>query len=167
MQEDPNIDLADKNISFPKYIVEKNKSILGEHYWEELELVTFKENKRLRISKKDFETIKLKFGFVVSETIDELILNLPTIENVDNGEDALQTKPKRNTVTNLLKAIGESAKTGFKQVSKTEFDKRKALCSQCKYWSAKAFVGLGKCNVCGCSGIKLKLSTSSCPIGKW
>lgn len=56
---------------------------------------------------------------------------------------------------------------GFPIVSGEDLELRKGVCATCEFWSANAFGGLGKCGKCGCSGVKLRLSTSGCPLKKW
>lgn len=64
-------------------------------------------------------------------------------------------------------AVGKHAQTGFKNVSEETFKTRKMICDSCEFWNADGWGGLGKCEKCGCSGIKLKFSSSTCPLGHW
>ena len=41
------------------------------------------------------------------------------------------------------------------------------ICDTCQYWKASARLGMGKCLKCGCTSLKLKFDTESCPTGKW
>lgn len=56
---------------------------------------------------------------------------------------------------------------GFAVASDEDVAKRRAICEPCPFWEGEAYLGAGKCSKCGCSGIKLKLATSKCPIGNW
>lgn len=56
---------------------------------------------------------------------------------------------------------------GLKVVDKTGFDSRKEICSKCEHWNQAGFGGMGQCKVCGCSGAKLYIPSSRCPLGKW
>ena len=44
---------------------------------------------------------------------------------------------------------------------------RKATCLGCLNWNPRGYKGLGRCEACGCSGLKVKLTASKCPIFKW
>ena len=46
---------------------------------------------------------------------------------------------------------------------------RMGICLKCKFWHDDARFGLGKCThqACGCTRLKQKLLTESCPEGKW
>jgi len=60
-----------------------------------------------------------------------------------------------------LKATVAGAKwasAGFPMADGPELSARKELCRACENWNPNAFLGAGKCNVCGCSGLKLKLT---------
>mgnify|MGYP003315352108 CR=1 FL=1 len=59
------------------------------------------------------------------------------------------------------------AKSGFATVDANELNCRKEICRNCTDWDAEAMYGVGRCNVCGCSSLKLKLITEKCPKGKW
>jgi predicted Zn-ribbon and HTH transcriptional regulator len=59
------------------------------------------------------------------------------------------------------------AKAGFQLAPSEVYASRLDTCKTCDSWSNNAFLGAGSCAKCGCSGVKLKLATSKCPIGKW
>lgn len=69
--------------------------------------------------------------------------------------------------SNFVVAMTEAAKTGFKKVTPDQHAQRMAICNSCQFWDAKARLGAGKCNKCGCTGAKQWLSASRCPIGLW
>ena len=75
--------------------------------------------------------------------------------------------PMTELVTNFSKSIFAWAKAGFKVASEEDFAKRKEICGSCEFWKGDANMGTGKCLKCGCSGAKLWLATSTCPINKW
>lgn len=70
-------------------------------------------------------------------------------------------------LSNFFSSVRESVKTGFRRVSAEKHQERLDICAQCRFWRPSAFMGMGKCKKCGCSGVKLWLSTSRCPINKW
>lgn len=70
-------------------------------------------------------------------------------------------------VSTLSVALMDWAKVGFKLASPIELDARIAICQKCEQWEPKGWAGLGKCKKCGCSGVKLKLASEKCPLGKW
>ena len=59
------------------------------------------------------------------------------------------------------------ASSGFKIADDETLTKRQAICDTCQYWKASARLGMGKCLKCGCTSLKLKFDTESCPTGKW
>lgn len=79
----------------------------------------------------------------------------------------LSGPPMTELVSNFSKSIFAWAKAGFKVASEEDFSKRKEICGSCEFWKGDANMGTGKCLKCGCSGAKLWLATSECPINKW
>ena len=67
----------------------------------------------------------------------------------------------------FAKATYNWAKSGFKLADETELARRKSICNTCNFWYPAARMGLGKCLKCGCTSLKLKFDTESCPTGKW
>jgi hypothetical protein len=47
------------------------------------------------------------------------------------------------------------------------FALRKNTCVGCEYYDPSAFLGTGRCRVCGCGVGKLHMPSQSCPKGKW
>jgi hypothetical protein len=47
------------------------------------------------------------------------------------------------------------------------FSLRKEICVGCEYYDPSAFLGTGRCRVCGCGVGKLHMPSQSCPKGKW
>lgn len=98
----------------------------------------------------------------------------PTPEEAYKLVEAIEkSQPKPPTIKqmtkNFAKATAKWAKSGFKTVTKSEFNERLATCRSCTFWDEKARLGMGKCNhkECGCSKGKLWLKTEKCPIKKW
>ena len=69
--------------------------------------------------------------------------------------------------SNFASSIKEWVKHGAPVVSEDQYKERAEACLACEFWDPEAFAGKGKCLKCGCSGVKLYLSTSKCPVGKW
>lgn len=73
----------------------------------------------------------------------------------------------------MLKNVGAAAGRAFvapKRLAPQEVvDFRMGICMACEYWKNDARFGLGKCahQSCGCTRLKQKLVTESCPVGKW
>lgn len=67
----------------------------------------------------------------------------------------------------LTEAVVDSArlaKAGHKvRASDETVAQRRAICEGCEHWNPKGYMGLGKCNLCGCSSGKLYLAASQCP----
>lgn len=80
-------------------------------------------------------------------------------------EVAVPSLPQK--AKNFAGAMIDWAKCGFKLVDDTVLAERKAICIACEFWQGDGYMGAGKCSKCGCSGVKLKLASSNCPIGKW
>jgi hypothetical protein len=53
------------------------------------------------------------------------------------------------------------------RVSPETFTLRKDICIGCEYYDPSAFLGTGRCRVCGCGVGKLHMPSQSCPKGKW
>lgn len=70
---------------------------------------------------------------------------------------------------NFAGAIARWTQAGFPTVSREEYQMRAATCDRCEFWNPQARAGLGKCSApgCGCSRMKVWLSTERCPLGKW
>lgn len=70
---------------------------------------------------------------------------------------------------NFAKATARHLSTGAVHVPKEIEEMRGDICRECPYWDAGARLGLGKClhPKCGCTSVKWKWASESCPIGKW
>ena len=53
------------------------------------------------------------------------------------------------------------------KVSPETFALRKEICLGCEYYDPSAFLGTGRCRVCGCGVGKLHMPSQSCPKNKW
>jgi len=68
----------------------------------------------------------------------------------------------------LWQATAAFARAGCPVTDFEEFSRRLTICTACPHWDPRGFVSSGRCRLCGCStSVKLRLSTSSCPAGKW
>lgn len=99
----------------------------------------------------------------------------PTGESVTMVLKAGQTWPGQfppeptpaEMAVNIGKAGAKWIAAGFPVLSQARYDERAAACNACPLWDAKARLGLGKCNACGCTALKRWLATERCPHGKW
>jgi len=93
-----------------------------------------------------------------------------TCEHYEGGDGNPIPAPLPNAlemVKNFTKAAGRWADAGFPTVTENVHDARAAICESCEEWDGKARMGAGKCNACGCTGLKRWLATESCPLKKW
>lgn len=66
--------------------------------------------------------------------------------------------------------VAAAAKGDPINVSKSEREQRLAICRACKpYWRERGNLGMGECmhEDCGCTRLKQRLATETCPAGKW
>ena len=70
-------------------------------------------------------------------------------------------------IKSLSGALKDYAVAGFKNCTEEQYQQRLVICRGCEFFDPSGYMGAGKCNKCGCSGLKLKMGTSRCPIGKW
>jgi hypothetical protein len=92
-------------------------------------------------------------------------LSQPVVYPKDPGS---VTPPGAATqLQSLIEAAKNYAASGFKNCTNDQYQERLAICNSCEFYDRNAFMGAGRCLKCGCSGIKLKLGSSTCPIGKW
>lgn len=56
---------------------------------------------------------------------------------------------------------------GLPMASPGVYEARIGICKACPEWESEGWLGMGKCKSCGCSGVKLRLETSKCPLDKW
>lgn len=83
--------------------------------------------------------------------------------------DMLEEPSLLELARNFTAALTKWVKAGAPVVSEEVYRERYAICEACEYWKPEARLGLGKCGArgCGCTKLKLWLSTEHCPIGKW
>lgn len=76
------------------------------------------------------------------------------------------------TLTQMVRTFAadmvEWGKAGL-AASKAVAESRLEICLACPYWHGLSGGGYvaGRCGKCGCSGLKLAMHTTNCPIGKW
>ena len=75
--------------------------------------------------------------------------------------------PIENRVATLGASLASWMSDNFQASPPELITSRTSICKECPYWSAKGYLGLGLCRKCGCSGLKVKMKVSKCPIGKW
>ncbi len=71
--------------------------------------------------------------------------------------------------SHFASAMVDWAKSGFAVASEEVLQQRLDICQACQHWRGTRGGTLltGRCNKCGCSGLKLGLASEACPIGKW
>lgn len=97
----------------------------------------------------------------------KLVKNAEYLQSIEPQEDTKDNLSLSNLASNFKTSMVDWAKSGFKTVDQETLDSRLDICKGCEYWKPDSYLGLGKCTKCGCSGSKLHLATSKCPIGKW
>ncbi len=68
---------------------------------------------------------------------------------------------------NLASSAVRWAQSGFALADTETLENRKTICNACEHWESEANLGLGKCQKCGCTSVKLRLASETCPIDKW
>ena len=67
-------------------------------------------------------------------------------------------------VKNFTKFLYQNVKSGFKQVSYSEYQNRQSICRACVFFNHEQV----RCNKCGCYiKTKAKFKTEDCPQGYW
>lgn len=56
------------------------------------------------------------------------------------------------------------ALSGFKHVSQEVYEFRLERCEGCHFWQGQSAFGYGRCGKCGCSGLKLFMASTRCPL---
>ena len=73
-----------------------------------------------------------------------------------------------NQTKNFIGAVTTWATEGFPLASKDVYESRLTICKTCPEFDPNGFgPGLVRCRKCGCSGAKLHMETSTCPLTKW
>ena len=81
-----------------------------------------------------------------------------------------KNRNKQNIVKKSLtasKAVFEFLNGDDELLGSEQFNARKTICESCNEFDKTGFLNTGKCNICGCSVLKLMFPKQSCPIGKW
>lgn len=77
----------------------------------------------------------------------------------------------RSSVPQMIKSTlvagAQFVASGGKMATEEVVKQRTEICNSCQFWDSYALGGTGRCNVCGCSKIKLHLPNENCPKGKW
>ena len=77
-------------------------------------------------------------------------------------------KKQYNSLVSTGKGSIKNLMNGERVLSDTQLvNYRRLICNGCPQWDASGFLGVGKCKVCGCSGFKLNIRASICPLLKW
>lgn len=111
------------------------------------------------------------FGITVlgKSKLDDLVCGRVAERLSKNPPDLEMRKPP--TVMKMMASLGKSAAVyaadGFTNATKQQHQERLEICNACEFWENESYFGLGKCRKCGCSGAKLWVASSKCPIGKW
>ena len=80
---------------------------------------------------------------------------------------AIRPPTIRKQFANFMRAMRAWHSAGFPVVSRATFGVRFSACKACEYWHAEDLLKFGRCRheKCGCSCLKLWLSTEACPLG--
>lgn len=72
-------------------------------------------------------------------------------------------------MASLGRALMNAARSGFKTVSQEMFLERKTICEGCNWYGGSTKLLKVACKRCGCSGLKISLLSSRCPLEppKW
>lgn len=70
-------------------------------------------------------------------------------------------------LSNLARDTTQWVSAGLPVTDKTIALRRYEACQQCDHWHAGARLGLGKCDLCGCTKFKIHMATTTCRLGKW
>jgi len=141
--ENKDVDQVD-SVSFPEFIFLNTKDSFLAKIKDEIVLN----------SEKDGNTFKIPI---------HLLKEIQVKSNIIKGDCA----DRNEIIINFIGAFRDNLKTGFKTIENEEKNNRQSICERCKFWEKKAYMNLGKCKKCGCSGIKLWMASSKCPLGKW
>lgn len=72
-------------------------------------------------------------------------------------------------MASLGRALMNAARSGFKTVNEETLMQRRAICQECNFYGGSSGLFKVACKKCGCSGLKIHLSSSVCPYEppKW
>jgi len=91
----------------------------------------------------------------------------PHWSGVEQDLTQIEPPPITEQFKTLVDAAVQYAQSGFKNCTEEQYQERLAICKGCEFYEMAGFGGIGRCLKCGCSGAKLKLGISSCPVNKW
>jgi len=91
----------------------------------------------------------------------------PHWSGVEPDLTPIEPPPVSEQVKTLVDSVLKYAQSGFQNCTEEQYQERLAICKGCEFYDSEGFVGMGRCLKCGCSGAKLKLAVSSCPVNKW
>lgn len=127
-----------------------------------------------------FSIAEEDLGSVVAELGDYRTLDVPFIDAKKLSQEEIskellglvsknhESPGLTEMVTSFSGDMLKWASAKFARATQQEIDERLATCRACDWWDPKAYGGTGKCRKCGCSTwAKIRLKTSSCPIGLW
>lgn len=87
---------------------------------------------------------------------------------VTNNIPNISPPPISTQIKSLTKETINWVKNGMPVVSDKTYKNRLNICMHCEFWEKHENGPFdGRCLKCGCTSLKLKLSTTSCPIHKW
>ena len=126
----------------------------------------------IRNFKKEWSDIPpcIAAALKASTQLDQGCLDILSAAGISVPEPIVDTKPEPGIVQkafNLADAMVSWARSGFKIASEEQYKARKAICLSCDQWNGEGYLGAGACKACGCTGAKLYIASSECPLKKW
>lgn len=87
----------------------------------------------------------------------------------DQLDELNRRYPQRlaDKAVSLLDALQTWREQGYPVADSDTVVIRLTTCKSCSHWIPDSFFQTGSCGLCGCSRMKLFLSTSTCDAGKW
>jgi hypothetical protein len=126
---------------------------------------TYSEKITEIISFKSAEKNSVDLGNWVKEKHD--LLNAAAKKHSNDANEVISPPPLKEQAVNFISSMKDFAASGFKTVTTEQYEERKKICLDCKFFDPNGFAGLGRCRKCGCSSYKLNVAASYCPIGLW
>jgi len=114
---------------------------------------------------RGFVEFIMRRGRVVGDRVylDEEANRELQITFLSNREQAVIEPTWSELASNFAGAMAAWARAGYQVVDEAEYQRRHTVCQQCEHWRPAARLGLGKCEKCKCTRLKLWLSNSRCP----
>ncbi len=109
-------------------------------------------------------------ALLTNAQLDRACLDILSAAGISVPEPIVDPKPAPTAVQkifSLADAMVSWAASGFKIAPEDSYKARKAICLACDQWDGEGYFGAGACKQCGCSGAKLYLQSSTCPLRKW